>query len=86
MVSIYQLCGAISTPVAFIEINIPGFLPDEDCEVALFPFDAFYSGAGVNLDIDMPADLDQFWRYDSHGAIIGGECLVQCTHDAANGG
>jgi hypothetical protein len=85
MVFIYQLCGAISTPCAFIKINVPGFLPDVDFEVTLFSFDAFYRGAGVNLDIDMPADLDQFWRYDSHGAIIGGECLIQLRHGPPNG-
>ena len=34
----------------------------------------------------MPADLDQFRRDDSHGAVIGGEGLVQLRHEATNGG
>jgi hypothetical protein len=34
----------------------------------------------------MPADLDQFGRDNSHGTVVGGEGLVQLTHDAANGG
>ena len=32
--------------------------------------------AGMKLDINVPADLDQFGRDDSHGAVIGGEGLV----------
>jgi hypothetical protein len=34
----------------------------------------------------MPADLDQFGRDNSHGAVIGGECLVQRRHRPAYGG
>jgi hypothetical protein len=34
----------------------------------------------------MPADLDQFGREDSHGAIIGGEGLVQLGHQTTDGG
>jgi hypothetical protein len=33
----------------------------------------------------MPADLDQFGREDSHGAVIGGIGLVKLGHMAANG-
>lgn len=32
----------------------------------------------------MPADLDQFRRENSHGAIIGGKGLVQLSHVAAD--
>lgn len=32
----------------------------------------------------MPADLDQFRRENSHGAVIGGEGLVKLGHVAAN--
>ena len=42
-------------------------------------------GIGQNLDIRMPADLDQFGREYSHGAIIGGIGLVKLGHVAANG-
>jgi hypothetical protein len=33
----------------------------------------------------MPADLDQFGREYSHGAVIGGKGFVQLRHMAANG-
>jgi hypothetical protein len=34
----------------------------------------------------MPADLDQFGRDNSHGAVIGGEGLVQRRHHPTDGG
>jgi len=34
----------------------------------------------------MPADLDQFGRDDSHGAVVGGKGLVQLSHDTPDGG
>ena len=33
----------------------------------------------------MPADLDQFWRDDSHGTVIGGKSLIQLGHAPADG-
>lgn len=82
---INELCGTIATTGAFIEVNVPGFFPDLNFQIPLFPFNAFDGGAGMNPDVDMPADLDQFRRYDSHGAIIGGECLIQLRHGPPNG-
>jgi hypothetical protein len=34
----------------------------------------------------MPADLDQFGREYSHGAVIGGKGLVKLRHMSADGG
>jgi hypothetical protein len=34
----------------------------------------------------MPADLDQFGRDNSHGAVVGGEGLVQRRHGPSDGG
>ena len=31
----------------------------------------------MEFDVDMPADLDQFGRDNSHGTVIGGKSLVQ---------
>jgi len=33
----------------------------------------------------MPADLDQFGRDNSHGAVIGGKGLVQLGHNSSDG-
>jgi hypothetical protein len=42
-------------------------------------------GQGDQFDIQMPVDLDQFGGDDSHGAVIGGEGLVQSGHGPADG-
>ncbi len=34
----------------------------------------------------MPADLDQFWRENSHGAVVGGKGLVELGHMPADAG
>jgi hypothetical protein len=39
----------------------------------------------MKFDVDMPADLDQFGRNNSHGTVIGGKGFVQLRHDAADG-
>jgi hypothetical protein len=59
--------------------------PKRCFEIARLPFKVLYLGKGVQLDVQMPADLDQFRRKDSHGAVIGGKRLVQCAHQAADG-
>jgi hypothetical protein len=38
-----------------------------------------------DFNIQVPADLDQFGRDNSHGTIIGGESFVQLSHNSANG-
>jgi hypothetical protein len=45
-------------------------------KVPFFSGDAFHLGEGEELNVEMPADLDQFGREDSHGTVIGGEGLV----------
>jgi hypothetical protein len=47
--------------------------------------DLFNFGQGMKLYIDVPADLDQFRRDNSHGTIIRGKRLVQLGHNAADG-
>ena len=59
---------------------------NNDLKVPLFAFNPVYLGAGDKADIEMPADLDQFGRDNSHGTIIGGKGLVQLGHYPANGG
>jgi len=40
---------------------------------------------GQELDVKVPADLDQFWRDNSHGTVICGECLVKPGHASSYG-
>ena len=49
---------------------------DLDFEISFVSADVFNVGTGMEFDIDMPADLDQFGRDNSHGTVIGGKGLV----------
>jgi hypothetical protein len=42
-------------------------------------------GKGKKLYIDVPADLDQFRRNNSHGTVIGGKRLIQLRHHPTDG-
>jgi len=50
---------------------------DPDLEIPGRAFDRFKISIGDKFDIQVPADLDQFRRDNSHGAIICGEGFVQ---------
>jgi len=39
----------------------------------------------VDFDVNVPADLDQLGRDNSHGTVIGGKGLVKLGHDPTNG-
>ena len=69
--------GAVATGRAFCGINIAGMFSNKDSEVAFRAIDLLHFSTSDEVDIRMPADLDQFWRDDSHGAIVGGEGLVK---------
>jgi len=77
--------GALSTTRAHALPDVTGLPTNLHSEVAGLSFNGFNLGQRQQLDIDMPADLDQFWGNDSRGAVVGGERLVQLGHDPANG-
>jgi hypothetical protein len=74
-----------STARAFVFYNVPGLFIQGDLEISCFPFYTVNFSIGQDLYIGMPADLDQFGREYSHGAVIGGIGLVKLGHLAANG-
>jgi len=57
---------------------------DFDLKVSLLAANAVYFGEGDEVDVDVPADLDQLGRDDSHSALIGGKGLVELGHDATD--
>ena len=73
------------TARAFALYNVSGLFIQGDLEVSCFPFYTVNFSICQNLYVGMPADLDQFGREYSHGAVIGGIGLVQLGHFAANG-
>jgi hypothetical protein len=60
-----------------VHIHKARMLKDLHLKTALFTMDAHNFRKGHQFNVEMPADLDQFGRDDSHGTVIGGECLVQ---------
>jgi len=57
---------------------------DLDFEISRGAFHGLQVRVSDQLDVHMPADLDQFRGDDSHGTVVGGEGLVQLGHDSAD--
>jgi len=70
---------------AFVRVHIAGVLEDAHLKISFFAVNGCDFGEGEQFDVDVPADLDQLGGDNSHGAVIGGECLVQLRHHPANG-
>ena len=73
------------TTRAFVLYNVSGSFIQGDLEVSCLSCYAVDFSIGQDLYVGMPADLDQFGRKYSHGAVIGGIGLVQLGHLAADG-
>jgi hypothetical protein len=73
------------TTRAFALYNIPGLSKQGDLEVSCFSFYPVDFRIRQDLYIGIPADLDQFGREYSDGAVIGRKGLVKLGHMAANG-
>ena len=73
------------TTRAFALYNISGLFNQGDLEVSCFPRDTVNFSIRQDLYIGIPADLDQFGREYSDGAVIGRKGLVKLGHMAANG-
>ena len=73
------------TTRAFVLYNVSRLFIQGDLEVSCLPFYTVNFSIGQDLYIGMPADLDQFGREYSHGAVIGGIGLVKLGHLTANG-
>ena len=70
---------------AFVLQDISGLFNQGDPEVPSFAFYLINFGIAQDLYVGIPADLDQFGREYSHGAVIGRKGLVKLGHMAANG-
>jgi hypothetical protein len=73
------------TTRAFALYYISGLFNQRDLEVSCFSLYTVNFSIRQDLYIGMPADLDQFGREYSDGAVIGGKGLVKLGHMAANG-
>ena len=72
------------TTRAFVLKNIPRLFGQAYLKVSYLPFYTVDFSIGEDLNIGVPADLDQLGCQYSHRAVIGGKGLVQLRHMAAN--
>jgi len=80
--AVFYTGGTPGTP--FFQ-NIPGLFSHRYGKVSSFTFNTVNFSIGEDLYVGMPADLDQFGRKYSDGAVIGWKGLVKLSHMAANG-
>ena len=69
----------------FFHIDVSWIFGQLDFKIARFTTNALHFAECQQFDVDVPADLDQFRRDDSHGTVIGRKRLVQLCHHAADG-
>ena len=74
------LFGTGATGDTLFHVNEAGALDQINLKVALFAAKTFDFGEREYVNIDMPADLDQFGGNNSHRTIIGGEGFIQLRH------
>jgi hypothetical protein len=75
---------AFAASGAFGRINKAGGLLDPDLEMAFLSFYIFDFSQCDQFDVDVPADLDQLGRNNSHGTVIGRKGFVQLGHGTAD--
>ena len=68
----------------FFHIDIAWALGQFDLKIARFAAKILHVAERQYFNVDVPADLDQFRRYDSHCAIVGRKCFIQLGHHAAD--
>jgi hypothetical protein len=71
---------------ALLLYDVAGLLGNGYLEVSSLPFNTVNLGIGEDLDVWMPADLDQLGCENSHRAVVGREGLIELGHVAADRG
>ena len=69
--------GAGAAPRALLLIHVPGLLDEADLEAPRLPFYRLDAGVGHDRDIRVRRAFDEFRGKDAHGAVVGGEGLVE---------
>jgi hypothetical protein len=68
--------GTITAAGTALEVNVTRLSLDGNLKVPHITGYLFNLSKSEQFDIQMPADLDQFGRDNSHGAVVGGKGLV----------
>jgi len=72
--------GTIAARSTSGDVNITRGLTDSDLKISRLTLNRFHIRQGNEIDVQMPADLDQFGGNNSHGTVVGGKGLVQLAH------
>jgi len=70
----------------FIHVYIARTLTHSYLKIPRITLNGFHVRQGDEIDVQVPADLDQFGGDNSHGTVVGGKRLVQRAHHTTNGG
>jgi hypothetical protein len=82
----FTFFGTQATGNTLFGINVAGPLLQLHLKSARLPHEPGHFRQGVELDIAVPADLDQLGSQNSHSAVVGGKGLIQLRHGPADGG
>jgi hypothetical protein len=75
--TVFNTAAAASTQ---IRVDTAGSFVNPDLKISRRTLDRFNVCVREYLDVEMPADLDQFGRDNSHSTVISGKCLVELRH------
>ena len=70
---------------AFGLVHVPRFPDHRHREIPRFALDLLHLGVGEHLYVGMPFAFDELGGFNAHGAVVGGECLVEMCHLAPDG-
>ena len=76
---------AVAAGGAGVHVHVTGLLMHPHLEIARLAGNGGHLGLGEDLDVQVAPALHKFGRDDAHGAVVGGESLVQLGHASANG-
>ena len=77
--------GTVPAACTFVRVNISGMVCERDGKVPRIALNGFDFAVCDQIDVQMPADLDQFGRKYSDRTIMSGKGLVELGHVAADG-
>jgi hypothetical protein len=77
--------NATAAPGAKIHLNVACPFTDAGLQIPFLTRNAFHFCKGKQFNINVPADLDQFRRDNSHGTVIGRKGLVKLRHHTTDG-
>ena len=77
--------GAVAAAGALAHVHEPGPPAQEDLKIPGLAPDLYGPGGRLDGDQGMAGDLQHPGAQDAHGAVVGGEGLVQLRHQAADG-